>query len=192
MNPDTNETPSSEDSFMRFIFIVMLIALPLRIFAFWPFVVSGESMVPTFTDKQYLIIDKVHYKFNDIIRGDVVVFKYPKDPSRYFIKRIIGLPGETVLIKNGVIKIANKEKDIIELTEPYISDTTTGTTELTLGPDEYFVMGDNRPQSSDSRVWGPVEKSLIVGRAAVRLFPLSKAALLPGKTTYETTSEITQ
>lgn len=188
MNPNQAQTPGtkeSDDSFMRFIFIVMLIALPIRIFIFWPFVVSGESMVPTFQDKQYLIIDKLHFKLHDIERGDVVIFKYPKDPSRYFIKRIIGLPNETVLVKNGVVTISDQSKQhIITLNEPYISETTNGSSEITLADDEYFVMGDNRPQSSDSRVWGPVQKDLIVGRAAARLFPLSSADILPGEYHY--------
>ncbi len=182
------EKASSDDSFMRFIFIIMLVALPLRIFVFWPFVVSGESMVPTFEDKQYLIVDKISYKLHDVQRGDVVVFKYPKDPTRYFIKRIIGLPTESVLVKNGIVTISSADKTTIAtLSEPYISDTTTGTTELSLGEDEYFVMGDNRPQSSDSRVWGPVEKNLIIGKTLFRLLPLSRASVFPGKTIYQDT-----
>ncbi len=118
--------------------------------------------------------------------------KYPVDPSTYFIKRIIGLPGETVTINDGKVSIKNKENPTgFALDEKFISEqfASHDAYQITLGPTEYFVMGDNRRESSDSRRWGPLERDLIVGRPMVRLFPLSKIAVSPGKisdTTYET------
>lgn len=169
---------------LKFAFIALLIVLPIRMFIAQPFIVSGSSMVPNFHDKEYLIIDELSYYLHSPRRDDVVVFHYPYNTSKkplYFIKRIIGLPGETVILNEGKVTIKNADnpegfkKDEFYINEPF---TTSGT--YTLGTDEYFVMGDNRNASSDSRVWGVLEKKHIVGRAYVRLFPLSKMSYLPG------------
>lgn len=176
--------PKKQNSFweiVKFTGIALLIVIPIRIFIAQPFVVSGESMVPTFENGDYLIVDEISYRLSEPKRGDVMVFRYPLQPDRFFIKRAIGLPGETVTLKNGVITIENSEyPEGFDLEEVYIDADTTGTANLTLGEDEYFVMGDNRGASSDSRVWGALDKSFIVGRALVRLLPLKHIDLLPG------------
>ncbi len=166
---------------VRFAIIALAIVIPVRMFLAQPFVVSGESMVPTFQDKQYLIVDELSYEIGTPKRGDVVIFKYPKDPSRYFIKRMIGLPGDHVDIKDGVIKITNKDNiNGLILNEPYINETFSFTGSYDVGANEFFVMGDNRNRSSDSRYWGLVPRKLLVGRAYLRLLPLSQISYLPG------------
>ena len=161
--------------------LAVVIVLPIRMFIAQPFVVEGESMVPTLQDADYLIIDEVSYRFSEPKRGDVVVFRYPKNPSVFYVKRIIGLPGETVEIERGVVSVKRADGSTLTLEEPYvINEDATYTLDATLGAEQYFVMGDNRPRSSDSRVWGPLPKEDIVGRAAARVLPLSQAALSPG------------
>lgn len=168
---------------VRFIFIALIIVVPIRFFIAQPFIVSGASMNPTFTDGQYLIVDEVSYRFNNPVRGDVVIFKYPKDPKKYFIKRIIGLPGEKVLIdEKGSVSIQQAGSDtIIALREPYIYFPKNESAERVLKGDEYFVMGDNREGSYDSRMWGPVKKDLLIGKALVRLFPFTQINIFPGQ-----------
>lgn len=176
---------------VRFALTVLVIAVGIRMFVAQPFVVSGSSMVPTFDDKNYLIVDELSYRFHEPVRGDVVIFHPPGQPKGvYYVKRVIGLPGETITIKNGVVTISNEEhpKGIV-LNEPYISAATTTTTTKTVGADEYFVMGDNRPFSSDSRFWGTLPRANIVGRAFFRLFPLKAIDFLPGA--YDTYAEFT-
>jgi signal peptidase I len=166
----------------RFAFWVLLIILPIRFFIAQPFVVSGASMDETFHNGQYLIVDQLSYHFETPHRGDVIVFRYPNDPSKHFIKRIIALPGETIEIKNNEVRIFNDtHPDGARLAEPYITTMETDNLRTTLGADEYFVMGDNRNHSSDSRSWGVLPDSMITGRALVRLFPLSSASLFPGE-----------
>jgi len=170
---------------LRFALIAILIVVPIRWFIAQPFIVSGASMDDTFNNGQYLIVDQVSYYFNDPGRGDVVIFRYPRDPSKFFIKRIIGVPGDTVTIEESVVTIINEtHPDGFILDEPYIT-TMSPTAPLTevLGPREYFVMGDNRDHSSDSRVWGVLQEERIIGRAWVRLFPPSVIDYLPGKVT---------
>jgi signal peptidase I len=168
---------------IRFILIALAVVIPIRAYIAQPFIVSGASMDPTFATGQYLIIDEVSYRVNDPARGDVVIFKYPKNPKQYFIKRVIGLPGETVLV-NGEGKVFIKETGAETLTsikEPYVKFTKSDAVELTLKENEYFVMGDNRAGSYDSRAWGPVSRDLIVGKAFVRLFPFTDTTILPGQ-----------
>jgi signal peptidase I len=165
----------------RFILSVLLIVIPIRAFVAKPFIVSGASMYPTFKDSEYLIVDELSYYLRAPERGEVAIFKFPKDESKYFIKRIIGLPGETVIVKNNEVTIENMNGEKEKINEPYVKeDFESADTELTLGPGEYFVMGDNRNVSYDSRSWGAVTKDLIAGRAFVRLFPPSSVSLLPG------------
>lgn len=167
---------------VRFAIIACIIVIPIRMFVAQPFLVNGSSMVPTFHNGDYLIIDELTYRFNDPKRGDVVVFRYPFDPKRHFIKRIIGLPNETVIFKDGGVIIKNDtHPEGLPLSEPYISNPVVLNASYTLGPDEYFVMGDNRPASSDSRSWGSLKRELITGRTLVRLFPISDIGLFPGK-----------
>jgi signal peptidase I len=168
---------------LQVILIALVISLPIRFFIAEPFVVNGASMDPTFSTGQFLIVDRLSYRFDTPQRGDVVVFKYPENKSVYFIKRIIGLPGETLSIKNGNVSITNAEyPNGLSLDETYIdpSHRSYESTTTVLGPDQYFVMGDNRSQSSDSRVWGVLEKDLIAGRPIVRLLPVTQLSILPG------------
>lgn len=168
---------------IRFILIALAIVLPIRLFIAQPFIVSGASMNPTFTNGQYLIVDELSYHLGNPARGDVVIFKYPKNPKQYFIKRVIGLPGETVVVNEQgqvIIKdIAGKET--LTMKEPYVEFTKSDSVTLTLGVDEYFMMGDNRAASFDSRMWGPVKRDLVVGKAFLRLFPFTTASVLPGE-----------
>ncbi len=164
--------------------LALVIIVPLRVFVAEPFIVSGTSMVPTYHNREYLIIDKVSYRAHEPQRGDVIVFRYPKDESQYFIKRIIGLPGEKVKVDQGHVLIYNKEHpEGIRLPENYLpnENVTFGRSDLvTLGSDEYFVLGDNRQASSDSRIWGILPKKDIVGRAWFRVFPLTQLGPLDG------------
>ncbi|MCX6753062.1 MAG: signal peptidase I [Candidatus Nomurabacteria bacterium] len=166
---------------VRFAFIAIVIVIPIRIFVAQPFVVSGTSMVPTFQNGQYLIVDELTYNFKSPQRGDVVVFRYPGDTSKFFIKRIIGLPGETVDVKAEQTIITNKEHpEGFALDQSYVKNHSEDSAHRVLTNDEYFVMGDNRSGSSDSRYWGPVPKKLLVGRALIRLLPITKISFLPG------------
>jgi signal peptidase I len=170
--------------FVRFVLIALIIVIPIRAFVAEPFVVSGSSMIPTFQNGNYLIVDKISYKFSNPARGDVVVFKYPNDTTKFFIKRIIGIPGETVDVKSAENKvtITNKENpNGFDLDQSFIKNIGGIDAHITLGSDEYFVMGDNRSGSSDSRYWGPVKKSLLTGRAFLRLLPLNEVNILPGE-----------
>jgi signal peptidase I len=166
---------------VRFGIIALIIVIPIRVFIMEPFVVSGSSMVPTFENADYLIVDKVSYKIGEPKRNDVIIFKYPNDTTKYFIKRIIGLPNETVDIKGSEIIITNEaHKDGFKLEQPFIRDPANNETHFELKDDEYFVMGDNRNASSDSRYWGAVKRKLIVGRALLRLLPVKNVDVLPG------------
>ncbi len=171
----------------QFAFIALLIVIPVRMFIAQPFIVSGASMENTLHTNEFLIIDEISYRLEDPMRGDVIVFRYPKDPSKFFIKRVIGLPGETINIQGDIVHITNKDGSKSTLKEPYIKTMSENTSLTeTLGDREYFVMGDNRDASSDSRVWGVLNREKIVGRALLRLFPFSKMEVFPGK--YEITS----
>ncbi len=173
---------SSSKEFWKFILIVVFIVVPIRFWVAEPFIVSGDSMYPTFKNHNYLIIDALSYRFKDPQRYDVIVFKYPLDTKRYFIKRIIGLPGETVTIKNKVITITSPTyPEGLIIDQPVLDVETSGNLSLTLKDDEFFVMGDNRTVSSDSRVWGPLKSSLIVGKPLVRLYPFTAIDLFPGQ-----------
>ena len=166
---------------LKFALIAIIIVVPLRLYVAKPFIVSGASMEPTFDTGQYLIVDELSYRFENPARLDVVIFRYPKDPTQYFIKRIIGLPGETVAISNGNVLITTVSGQTMKLSEPYIKNVGNGgDMTTTLGSDQYFVMGDNRPESSDSRIWGVLPRANIVGRAFLRLLPVSSLGVFPG------------
>lgn len=160
----------------KIIIVSLLIILPVRYFIIQPFFVRGESMAPNFSNSDYLIIDELSYRFKEPHRGDVVVFKFPQDKSQFYIKRIIGLPQETVEIKNNQITINNREFPTgFILSEFYINEATPGEIKIKLDANEYFVLGDNRDASSDSRRWGPLYKNLIIGRAWLRAWPINNA-----------------
>lgn len=166
---------------LTFITLAVLIVIPVRLFVAQPFVVEGASMHPTFASGDYLIVDQLSYRFREPARGEVVVFRYPNDPKVFYIKRIIGLPGETVHIDAGKTTVTKADGTKLELDESYVvSEDATYTLDATLGAGEFFVMGDNRPKSSDSRVWGPLPREDLMGRAFIRLLPPSTAGVLPG------------
>ena len=182
---------------IKIFLLAFIIIVPIRVFLFQPFFVQGASMEPNFENNQYLIVNELGYKqtdirrylfsgdplftikpFKELGRQEVVVFKYPKNPSQFFIKRVIGLPGEKVEIKNNQVIIYNKDNPngFVLNESAYLpaSNKTTGEMAVTLKDDQYFVMGDNRLFSSDSRSWGPVPESDIVGKAFFRAWPLDK------------------
>ncbi|MFA4872073.1 MAG: signal peptidase I [Patescibacteria group bacterium] len=163
---------------VQVVLISLAIIVPIRYFLVQPFYVQGASMEPNFVDKDYLIIDEISYRFKDPVRGDIVVFKYPNDPKQIFIKRIVGLPGEKVKISGGKITVYNGEHtdglvlDEEQYLSPYVY--TSGEKVTTLRGDEYFVLGDNRNSSLDSRIFGPVGQKLIIGRVWFRGWPFDK------------------
>lgn len=162
----------------KMIIISLLIIVPVRYWVFQPFFVKGASMEPTFQSGDYLIIDEFSYNFlTKPERGEVIVFKYPKNPSDYYIKRVIGLPGETIEVKNGFVVVTNKEYPGGHiLNEAYLEGHVTyGDEKITLGQNEYFVLGDNREFSSDSRRFGAVDKKYLVGKVLVRAWPIKSA-----------------
>lgn len=169
-----------------YIAAAVILAVLIQSFVIRPFIVSGASMDPRIENGQYLLIDEISYRMHEPERGDVVVFRAPPEPSKYYIKRIIGLPGETVVLKDGVITIINAEHpDGLVLDEPYIVHTQKDSLIKKVPMGEYFVMGDNRSASYDSRGWGTLPKKEIRGRALLRLLPISTIDYLPGKESYE-------
>lgn len=192
--PHLNDEPSIGRGVVSFVWevvkiivISLAIIIPVRYFLIKPFYVKGASMEPNFYDHQYLIIDEMTYRIHQPERGDIVVFRYPNDPRQYFIKRVIGLPGETIKIVNGQIIVINTEHPSGEvLEESYLSPTltTNGIIDVTLAQDEYYLLGDNRAASLDSRFFGPVNRSYIVGRTLWRGWPIEKVGFVLGSHQY--------
>ncbi|MCK5085682.1 signal peptidase I [Candidatus Parcubacteria bacterium] len=166
---------------IKIIILSLIVIAGIRMFIMQPFFVSGKSMEPNFHDGDYLIVDEISYRFGEPKRGDVIIFRYPNNPSEYYIKRIVGLPGEKIGISENTIKIHNVENpEGFELSEQlYIPETTitTGTFTRELKNDEYYVLGDNRIASADSRVWGVLEEHFIVGRAWIRAWPFDNLSV---------------
>jgi signal peptidase I len=167
---------------IKIIAISLAIIIPIRYYVIQPFYVKGASMEPTFYDHEYLIIDEISYRFNQPQRGDIVVFKYPRDPKEYFIKRIIGLPGEKITFKDGSVFIYNNEHpEGFVLPEEYLSSdlqTLASNDEtINLSRDEFYVLGDNRNASKDSRSFGPVNKSFLIGKVLFRGFPFNRVTI---------------
>lgn len=155
--------------------IALLIVVPLRLFVFQPFLVRGDSMEPNYHNGDYLIVDELSYHVRGPERGEVIVLRFPFDSSQRFLKRIVGMPGESVEIKDGKVVVYGKEREAVVLNEsPYLPEglETPGSLRIDLKQDEYFVLGDNRPFSSDSRKWGVLEERFIVGRVLVNVFSL--------------------
>ena len=191
-SPTNPTNPSNEQSKVKglikeiviFAIIALGIVLPFRVYIAEPYLVDGRSMDPTFETGDYLIVDKISYRSEAPKRNTVVVFKYPNSPDKSFIKRIIGLPGETVIMENNKLTIINSENpNGFEIDQSYLSEEnkTSADFSKTLAYDEYFVMGDNRKESFDSRSWGPLKKEFILGKPVVRLWPVTKIDLLPGQ-----------
>lgn len=182
---------------VKVFFWALVIIVPIRVFLFQPFFVQGASMEANFKDGDYLIVNELGYKktdvafnnihfftvdvFKDLKRGDVVVFRYPKNPQQFFVKRIVGLPGEKVEVDDGKVKIYNQENlegFILDESEYLPADIfTKGAVAEELKDDEYFVLGDNRSYSHDSRAWGPVKKEEVIGKVLLRAWPVSKASI---------------
>ena len=184
--PNNNKSMQTVGAFVwdliKILIIALIIIVPFRTFVAEPFVVSGSSMLPNFHNGDYLIIDRLSYITGSPARGDVIVLKYPKDTSQFFIKRIIGLPGETVKLAQGKVVVINKDHpEGFQLNEPYLSspiETFGKTDPTTLGSGEFFVLGDNRVASSDSRVWGILPRDDIVGRVWARIFHFNEAGFI--------------
>ena len=152
----------------------------IRYYLFKPFYVKGASMEPNFFEKEYLIIDELSYRFREPVRGEVIVFRYPENPKEYFLKRIIGLPGETIKISGGQILLYNQaHPEGISVDETYLPEEikTEGDRTIKIGDEQYFVLGDNRSNSFDSRRFGSISRSLIVGRAWLRGWPVTRAEI---------------
>ena len=206
-DPVMNVSPSSDNSHSvsidapvkkssdRALFISVVVALALafaiRFLIAAPYVVSGSSMEPNFNNWDYLIVDRLTYDFETPQRGDVIVLDLPQQTSRALIKRVIGLPGDTVTLSgpNPTITITDAaHPNGFVLNEPYIDPNNYGgitDTRYTLGPDQYFVMGDNRKVSADSRTWGILPRADIVGRVLLRLYPFNQLGILPAEERYQ-------
>lgn len=164
--------------FFKILIISLLIVIPIRYFLIQPFYVKGASMEPSFYDYEYLIIDEISYRFRQPQRGEIVIFHSPYNWHSYYIKRIIGLPKERIVIKDGGVYIYNEKfKEGIKLDESsYLEPgmTTPGKIDLVLAEEEYFVLGDNRNSSLDSRSFGPVSRRQIIGKTWLRGWPLTR------------------
>jgi signal peptidase I len=184
---------SSQTSLVVYAVVAIGLALFIRFFVAAPYIVSGASMEPAFHDLHYLIVDRISYDLGEPQRGDVVVFDLPQNTSRALIKRVIGLPGETVQLDGNSVTIINaSHPEGFTLLEPYLETENlggSGNITITLKSDEYFVLGDNRRVSADSRLWGALPKEDIVGRVFVRLFPFTQISLLPGEARYAQDTE---
>jgi signal peptidase I len=167
---------------LKTVIIAFLIVLPIRYFLFQPFIVQGQSMEPNFESRDYLIVDEISYRFREPKRGEVIVFSFPQNPSQKHIKRIIGLPGETITIEQGKIIISKNSQTFVLNEKKYLSPNTHTQSQkiktITLKEDEYFVLGDNRENSLDSRYWGPLPRKNIIGRVILRVFPFNAFAII--------------
>lgn len=161
--------PSPGKSLLREIVETVLLTVLIYVavnFATGRFRIEGSSMEPSMHPNQYVLVDKISYMLGDPQRGDVIVFNYPQATERDFIKRVIGLPGETVTVRGGVVYVNGAALD-----EPYIAAAPNYENTWTLGPNEYFVLGDNRNSSSDSHAWGPLGREYLIGRAILVYWP---------------------
>ncbi len=157
---------------LRDLILAVLLAFIVVVFLYQPVQVEGTSMMPRLENQERIFINKFVYRFRPIERGDVVVFRYPLDPSRSYIKRIIGLPGDDISIHDGQVMVNGKP-----LAEPYVPPSYVDEqnyAKVHVEPDHYFVMGDHRTSSNDSREWGTVDRAFIYGKAVVVYWPLSE------------------
>lgn len=161
--------------FVKIVIISLVIIVPVRYFVAQPFFVRGASMDPTFENGEYLVVDELSYRFHKPERGDVIVFRFPLNPSQFYIKRIAGLPGEKVVVGGGGVSLYNDSREIFFDESGYLAELhTAGDVEIILEDDEFFVLGDNRNASSDSRRWGALHKSFIVGKVFLRAWPVDR------------------
>ena len=162
---------------IKIFILAAAVILPIRMFLIQPFYVKGASMEPNFYENEYLIIDKITPRFREYERGEPIVFRFPPSERKYLIKRVIGLPGERVVIENRRITIFGPgSEDGMPLDEdaynPYLLRDED--VDVTLAYDEYYVLGDNRPLSFDSEIFGPIKKENITGRVFFRGWPLER------------------
>lgn len=162
----------------KIVIIAMLIVIPIRYFVFQPFFVRGQSMEPNFHNSDYLIVDELSYQFREPQRGEVVVFKFPNDTSQRYIKRVVGLPGEIIKIEDGNVFVFKDGTPQLLDESDYLPEVlqTPGNIKVQLEENEYFVLGDNRPLSSDSRRWGSLPEEDIIGRVFFRAWPFAVLA----------------
>jgi len=167
------DTPRDARRFLRDLLIALSAPLLVMFFLVQPFQVEGRSMQPRLFDGERILVNKLAAALGGLRRGDIVVFTSPADRRRYLVKRIVGLPGERLEIRGGAVLI-----DGGALRESYLEGAFTGGRDsppVRLGLDEYFVLGDHRNDSEDSRVWGPIARSQIIGRAFLSYWPPSEA-----------------
>ena len=163
-------------SWSRDLFVSIAISMFIILFLYQPVRVEGTSMLPMLEDQDRLFINKFAYRFEDIHRGDVVVFLYPQDRSKSYIKRVIALPGDTLRVDHGTVWVNG-----IALKEDYVPrkfQDDRSQPEMIIPRGDFFVMGDHRSISSDSRDFGPVQRSLIYGKAAFVYWPMDQAGLV--------------
>jgi signal peptidase I len=161
---------------LRDLILSLLLAFVFVIFLYQPVQVEGTSMMPGLENHERIFINKYIYRFEPIRRGDIVVFHFPLDPSKSYIKRVIGLPGETVEVRKGRVYINGRE-----LKEPYVPSwflDSDSFPPVTLGPEDYYVLGDHRDASNDSREWGPVARDYIYGKAVFVYWPFQQFGAL--------------
>ena len=178
----------------KIVIISLAIIVPIRFFVIQPFFVRGASMFPSLNSGDYLIINEIGYRFNEPKRGEVVVFRPPQNSGQFYIKRVIGLPGEVVKIENGEVWLGKSEVSLEKIAEKYVDGRTLGQEIVQLKAGEYFVLGDNRNASSDSRNWGVLPRENIIGKAWIRAWPLDKFEIISnpiyGLDVDETTAEL--
>ncbi len=163
-------------SLLRDVILALFLAVFLVVFLYQPVRVEGTSMMPGLHDQEHIFINKFTYKFNSIERGDTVVFWFPLDRSKVYIKRVIGLPGDTVQVDRGEVVLNGKHLD-----EPYVPDEYrdhVSVSSFRIPPDQYFVLGDHRSSSNDSRNWGTVERRFIYGKAVFVYWPVERMGTL--------------
>ncbi|HEV3279616.1 MAG TPA: signal peptidase I [Terriglobia bacterium] len=161
---------------LRDLVLSLLLAFIVIVFLYQPVQVEGTSMMPRLYDHERIFINKFVYRFEPIHRGDIVVFRYPLDPSKSYIKRVIGLPGEWVSIRQGVVEINGKLLQERYVPPNYLDHDSYPPVYVESG--HYYVLGDHRDSSNDSRMWGTVDRSFIYGKAAFIYWPLTDLGTL--------------
>jgi signal peptidase I len=165
--------------------LAFIIVIPIRMFIAQPFLVNGRSMDPTLKNHDYLIVDELSYHIREPKRGEVIIFRFPGNTKEHFVKRVIGIPGDTIRIIDGTVTVITKDGKTVLLEEPYVKNHSYESLVDIVVPDgQLFVMGDNRSESYDSRMWRFLPRDLATGRALIRLYPFNNIDYLPGQHTY--------